>query len=125
MKVAKDLKIDTTLANTTQERMYLTQLLNGTDNSAYTCTKIYGDNHGAIAISRNPVNRLRSKHIDIKYHFIRDALSEGRIHVEYFPTEDMIADILTKPVSTVNIVKFKSCMFGNEMCICHTEHGLR
>ena len=113
------------LANTTQESMYLTQLLNGMDNSAYTCTKIYGDNQGAIAMSRNPVNRLRSKHIDIKYHFIRDALSEGRIHVEYFPTEDMIADILTKPVSTVNIVKFKSCMFGNEMCICHTEHGLR
>lgn len=106
------------IANTTQESMYLTQLLNGMDNSAYTCSKIYGDNQGAIALSKNPVNRSRSKHIDIKhidikYHFICDVLSEGRIHVEYCPTDDMVADILTKPVSKVKIVKFKSFLFGN------------
>ena len=52
--------------------------------------------------------------IDVKYHFIRDALSEGRINVEYCPTEDMVADILTKPVSKVKIVKFKRFLFGNE-----------
>lgn len=64
-------------ATTAQENMYLSQLLNGMDNKMYSCTTIYGDNQGAIALSKNPVNRQRSKHIDVKYHFIREALSEG------------------------------------------------
>ena len=51
------------MANTTQESMYnLTQLLNGMDNKVYSCTKIHGDNQGAIALSKNPVHRQRSKH---------------------------------------------------------------
>lgn len=101
------------LANTTQESMYLTQLLNGMDNRDYSCTKIHGDNQGAIALSKNPVNRQRSKHIDVKYHFIRDALIEGKIDIVYCPSEDMVADILTKPVAKIRIVKFKSFLFGN------------
>lgn len=101
------------LANTTQESMYLTQLLNGMESSVYTCTTMYGDNQGAIALSKNPVNRSRSKHIDVKYHFIRDAVSEGRIHIVYCPTEDMVADILTKSVSKIKILKFKGFLFGN------------
>lgn len=95
------------LANATQESMYLTQLLNGMDNKTYCCTKIHGDNQGAIALSKNPVNKQRSKHIDVKYHFIRDALIEGKIDIVYCPSEDMVADILTKPVAKIRIVKFK------------------
>lgn len=66
------------LAATTQESMYLTQLINGIDNSVHTCSKVYGDNQGAIALSKNPVNRQRSKHIDVKYHFVQNAISEGK-----------------------------------------------
>lgn len=101
------------LATTTQESMYLAQLLSGIDNREYRCTKMYGDNQGAIALSKNPVNRQRSKHIDVKYHFIRDALSEGKIDIAYCPSEDMVADILTKPVAKFKIVKFKKFFFGN------------
>lgn len=101
------------LATTTQESMYLTQLLNGMDNKVYSCTKIHGDNQGAIALSKNPVNRQRSKHIDVKYHFIRNALSEGKIDIVYCPSEDMVADILTKPVAKIKMVKFKRFFFGN------------
>lgn len=93
--------------------MYLTQLLNGMDNSVYTSTTIFGDNQGAIALSRNPVHRSRSKDIDVKYHLIRDALNEERIFIEYCPTEDMVSDIFTKPVSKVRILKFKNFLFGN------------
>ena len=101
------------LAATTQESLYLIQLLNGMDNNVYSSTKIYGDNQGAIALSKNPVNRQRSKHIDVKYHFIRTTLSEGKIDIVYCPSEEMVADILTKPVSKVRIIKFKSWFFGN------------
>ena len=59
------------LAATTQESMYLVQLLKGVDlNSPHVPVKIYEDNQGAIALSKNPVSRQRSKHVDIKYHFV-------------------------------------------------------
>ena len=45
------------LAATTQESMYLMQLLQGMDNKSYECTRIYEDNQGAIALSKNPVNK--------------------------------------------------------------------
>ena len=54
------------------------------------------DNQGAIALAENPVNHQRTKHIDIKWHFIRDHIDSGRVKVIYVPTGDNIADILTK-----------------------------
>ena len=56
------------------------------------------DNQGAIALSRNPGFHAHSKHIDIRYHFIRDHVDEetGTINLHYCPTEDMTADVLTK-----------------------------
>lgn len=45
----------------------------------------------------------RCKHVDIKYHFIRSALSDGKIIIEYCPTADMVADVLTKPVTKLKI----------------------
>ncbi len=101
------------LAATNQERMYLSQLLNGMDNRMYACKKVNGDNKGAIALSKNPVNRQRSKHIDVKYHFICEALSEGKIDVVYRPSENMVADILTKPAAKAKIAKVKRWFFGN------------
>lgn len=74
---------------------------------------IYGDNQGAIALSKNPVHRSRCKHIDVKYHFIRDVLRAGRINIKYCPTETMVADILTKSVTKVRILQFKNVLFGN------------
>lgn len=56
------------LASAIQECMYLQQLLKGIDKCQYAQTKVYDDNQGAIALARNPVNRQRCKHIDIKYH---------------------------------------------------------
>lgn len=93
--------------------MYLTQLLNGMDSSVYNCTTMYGDNQGAIALTKNPVNRSRSKHIDVKYHFIREAVNVGKIRIVYCPTEDMVADILTKSVPKIKILRFKCFLFGN------------
>ena len=58
------------------------QLLQGIDNKSYECTRIYEDNQGAIALSKiptNPVNKQRCKHIDIKYHFLREVAASGKI----------------------------------------------
>lgn len=100
------------LAATTQESLYLTQLLNNMGIGSYECTKMYGDNQGAIALSKNPVNRQRSKHIDIRHHFLRDVLLDGKIDIVYCPTENMVADIFTKPATKVKMNKFQRFLFG-------------
>jgi hypothetical protein len=61
-------------------------------------TVIQEDNQGCIALVKNPVNHERTKHIDVRFHFIRDCVEKGAIKIRYCPTKDMIADILTKPL---------------------------
>lgn len=95
------------LAATTQESMYLVQLLKGIDSSnQHVPVMIYEDNQGAIAPSK------RSKHVDIKYHFVRSAHTEGKISIRCCPTEHMVADVFNKPVAKAKFEKFKGYLFG-------------
>ncbi|GJY93968.1 hypothetical protein Tco_0509750 [Tanacetum coccineum] len=55
------------------------------------------DNKGAIDLSKNPVLHSRTKHIEIRHHFLRDNVQKGNISIEKVASEDNIADILTKP----------------------------
>jgi hypothetical protein len=64
-------------------------------------TTIHVDNRSCIALAKNPEGHERTKHIDIKFHFIRHHVSLGRINLEYCPTELMTADVLTKPLTRV------------------------
>ncbi|BAT82356.1 hypothetical protein VIGAN_03236000 [Vigna angularis var. angularis] len=54
------------------------------------------DNKSAISLSKNPVFHGRSKHIDTKFHFLRDLVSQGRVELLHCPTEIQKADIFTK-----------------------------
>jgi len=57
-----------------------------------------GDNEGSIALAKNPEFHKRSKHIDTRYHYIRQLLADNLISIQHVPTKDMVADILTKPL---------------------------
>ncbi|GJT02075.1 retrovirus-related pol polyprotein from transposon TNT 1-94 [Tanacetum coccineum] len=59
---------------------------------------IFCDNTSAIAISNNPVLHSRTKHIDIRYHFIRDHVLKGDIELHFIPSQYQLADIFTKPL---------------------------
>ncbi|XP_012837630.1 PREDICTED: uncharacterized protein LOC105958166 [Erythranthe guttata] len=59
---------------------------------------IYCDNMSAINICKNPVQHSRTKHIEIRYHFIRNLVEEGTVSLEYVTTEKQLADIFTKPL---------------------------
>ena len=101
------------LAKTTQESLYLIQLFNGMNSQhRYEPVKILGDNQDAIALSKDAVNRQRCKHIDIKYHFIWDALHKKKIEIVYRPTTDMIADVMTKPITKLELERLKKLLFG-------------
>ncbi|KAE9040172.1 hypothetical protein PR003_g4054 [Phytophthora rubi] len=62
-------------------------------------TLIYQDNQGCIALAKNPVYHTRTKHIDIKFHFLREKVERGTIRLEYKPTDEMIADGMTKALA--------------------------
>ncbi|GJW17669.1 retrovirus-related pol polyprotein from transposon TNT 1-94 [Tanacetum coccineum] len=64
----------------------------------YDKVPIFCDNTSAIAISNNPVLHSRTKHIDIRYHFIRDHILKGDIKIHFVPTDLQLADIFTKPL---------------------------
>ena len=64
--------------------------------SASQPQKILADNQGAIKLATNPQFHDCTKHIDIRYHFVREAIGNGLITLEYVPTADMRADIMTK-----------------------------
>lgn len=86
------------LSSATQEVVWLQQLLT---DIGVDCTKpvtVWEDNQAAIGLTRNPIEHKRTKHIDIKYHFVREHVMIGSLFVKYCNTKEMLADILTKPL---------------------------
>ena len=73
-------------------------------------TKIFCDNKSAISLTKNPVFHGRSKHIDIKFHYIRELVKEREIEMEFCKSEDQVADILTKPLKAEVFNKLKEKM---------------
>lgn len=68
------------------------------------------DNQSAQHLVKNPIYHARSKHIDIKYHHIRNAYKNNEITLNYVSTNEMLSDILTK-----NLQKIKHLKFTKEM----------
>ena len=69
---------------------------------------VHGDNQGSIFIGSNPVQEIRTKHIDLKYHYVRECIAKGKIKVFFVPSEDNTADILTKNLGRIKFEKFCS-----------------
>ena len=87
------------LCGATQEAVWLRQLLSDFKFSQEEPKVIKEDNQGTILIVRNPVSHSRTKHIEIKYHYVRETILDGYVTLEYCSTEQMIADLLTKPLT--------------------------
>ena len=66
---------------------------------------MYCDNKSTICLSKNPEFHSRTKHIDIRYHFIKEKITEKIIKIEYIPTDQMLADILTKALPRIKHYK--------------------
>ena len=94
------------LYSATQEAIWLRLLLKDLERTDQVATKIFQDNQGCIALAKNPVYHARTKHIDIKFHFLREKVIHEVIALEYKPTEEMIADGFTKALPRDKHSKF-------------------
>ena len=86
--------IATTTAAT--QAIWLSRLLADLLGRNVEVVELKVDSKSALALAKNPVFHERSKHIRIKYHFIRNCLEDGSIRADYISTTDQLADILTK-----------------------------
>ncbi|KAE9565727.1 hypothetical protein PC116_g28540 [Phytophthora cactorum] len=87
------------LSEATQEAVWLKVFLCELGEMANDeAVKIYEDNQGSIALAKNPEFHKRTKHIDIRYHFVREKVEDGQVVLQYVSTTDMLADIMTKPI---------------------------
>lgn len=84
------------MAKGVQQARWVHQFLSEIGHKAPLPSIIKCDNQGAIAISENPKFHSRVKHIDIRFHYLRDAVERGEVQIEYISSEDNPADILTK-----------------------------
>ena len=71
------------------------------------------NNQSAISLAKNPVLHDRSKHIDVKFHFLRDCVDGGQIVIEFVETGRQLADVLTKPLGRLRLTELKE-MIGME-----------
>jgi len=96
------------LASAAQEAIWISNLVEALTNKRTGSIIIYEDNQSAISMSKNPQFHCRAKHIDIKYHFVRDQVEKETVTLKYCPTKDMIADMLTKGLHKEQFYKLRS-----------------
>ena len=75
-------------------------------------TILYEDNKSAIHIVQNGNDKGRTKHMDVRYHLIRDLVKSAVIQIQCQPTESMVADILTKPLDAKLFFNHRSRLLG-------------
>ncbi|CAM8947776.1 unnamed protein product [Rhodiola kirilowii] len=91
------------------QMIWMKQMLKevGLDQNTMT---LYCDNMSAISISKDPVQHSRTKHIDIRHHFIRELVEDKVISLIHMPTEKQLADILTKPLDAERFETLRSAL---------------
>ena len=90
--------------------VWLRRVLEKIEVEAKTATTIMCDNSSTIQLSKNPVFHGKSKHIDVKFHFLRDLVNNGIIKLNYCASENQIADIMTKPLKLEQFEKLRGML---------------
>lgn len=75
-----------------------------------TGTLIMCDNSSTIQLSKNPVLHGKSKHIDVRFHFLRDLVNKAEVELRYCNTHNQVADVFTKPLKLEQFEKFREIL---------------
>lgn len=89
-----------------KEALWLRSLLSEIFEPIKPPTTLFSDNQSAIALTRDHQYHSRTKHIDVRYHFIRWVIEQGSLRLIYCPTDDMVADTLTKALPSAKVKHF-------------------
>ena len=92
------------------EGIWLRKMLAGLFDEEIDVTNILCDNQSCIKMTENPVFHDKSKHIEVRYHFIRDMVQKGAIKLKHVPTEEQVANVLTKPLARVKFEYFRDTL---------------
>ena len=84
-----------------------------TGSEQAAATPIWEDNQSTISLSGHPRAHGRTKHIAVRWFFCREARDDGVIDIAYCPTTDMLADMLTKAVTTAVLLRLRNKAMGN------------
>ena len=93
------------LASAVQEAIWLERLISDLLGTKEETVTVYEDNQSTISMGKNQQYHGRTKHIAIKYHFVRENVTAGVVRIPYCKSEDMLADIFTKPLSAPRFKK--------------------
>ena len=80
-------------------QVWMSRILEKLGHNQSKCTSILCDNSSTIKLSKNPVMHGRIKHIDVRFHFLRDLIKDGVVKLDHCSSKDQLADIMTKPLS--------------------------
>jgi hypothetical protein len=92
------------LMEATKESMWLRRILKELGFRQQQATIIYCDNQGSIKLTKNPLFHTRTKHFEVHFHFTREKVLAGTISVQFVPTNQQAADILTKSLGRIKFV---------------------
>ena len=97
-------------ANAACQGVWLARLLGDFIGSEPGAPELKVDNMSAIALSKNPVYHDRSKHIDTRYHYIRECIDGNRFVIGHVSTEKQVADMLTKALGRVRFQELRAAI---------------
>jgi hypothetical protein len=96
-------------SDSTREAIWLRRLLDGIGVIQKEPTQLNCDNQSAILLARNPESHKGSKHIEVRFHYIREQISKNHISIKYVDTQSQLADVLTK---ALDIESQNKCLMG-------------
>ncbi|PIL37456.1 transcription factor [Ganoderma sinense ZZ0214-1] len=98
------------ITHATKEALWLRSFIGQLFTPFTEAIELNSDNQSAIALTRDHQYHARTKHIDIRFHFIRWVVEDKKIKLVYCPTEDMVADVLTKALPSPKVKHFASAL---------------
>ena len=96
------------LANATAELIWIQTFLNEVRVNHSPAARLWCDNIGATYLSVNLVFHVRTKHIEVDYHFVRERVAKKLLDIRFIPTNDQVADEFTKALSWRKLEEFKN-----------------
>lgn len=90
------------------EVLWLRGILSELGLHTRTGSTVYGDNQSTIAVSKNGYKGERTKHVDVKYHFVTESVESGKVKLQWVASSDQQADILTKALPAPQFLKLRA-----------------